>query len=56
MVTTVSDESSKAVFACTQMCVCVCVARFCGVSERFESGFERKIQKGAFSVGKKMFL
>ena len=39
-----------------RVCVCVFVARFCGVSERFESGFERKIQKGAFSVGKKMFL
>ena len=37
-------------------CVCVFVARFCGVLGRFESGFERKIQKGALSVGKKMFL
>ena len=27
MVTTVSDESSKAVFACTQMCVCVYASR-----------------------------
>ena len=54
MVTTVSDESSKAYL---QMCVCVFVAtNICGVLERFESGFEGKIQKVAFSVGKKKFL
>ena len=53
MVTTVSDESSKAYL---QMCVCVCVfvaTNICGVLERFERGFETKIQKVAFSVGKK---
>ena len=58
MVTTVSRERSKAVFAgvFARARVRVFVARFCEVLERFESGFERKIQKGASSVGKKMFL
>ena len=30
----------------------VFVARFCEVLERFESGFERKIQKGCLECGK----
>ena len=48
MVTTVSRERSKAVFAgvFARARASVFVARFCEVLERFESGFERKIQKG----------
>ena len=48
MVTTVSRERSKAVFAgvFARARVRVFVARFCEVLERFESGFERKFKKG----------
>ena len=50
MVTTVSDESSKAYL---QMCVRVFVAtNICGVLERFESGFERKFKKVPRECGK----
>ena len=54
MVTTVSRESSKAVFAgvFARARVRVFVAQFCEVLERFESGFERKIQKGCLECGK----
>ena len=47
MVTTVSRERSKAVFAgvFARVRVRVFVARFCEALERFESGFERKFKK-----------
>ena len=54
MVTTVSDESSKAYL---QMCVCVYSSR--RIFAEFWKGLKvvlKKIQKVAFSVGKKKFL
>jgi hypothetical protein len=54
MVTTVSRERSKAVFAgvFARARVRVFVARFCEVLERFESGFERKFKKVPRECGK----
>ena len=53
MVTTVSDESSKAYL---QMCVCVFVAtNICGVLERFERGFEGKFKRLPLAWERKSF-